>query len=76
MRVEIMNEFHFSIIGEAAGHAYRFLEKGESSLANIKKTLKTSGFDSETALMAIGWLAREDKVFVQKNNNNCTIKLK
>lgn len=70
-----MSEVCFSI-GDAAGHVYRLLEKGESNLANMKIVLKKSGFDSQIVLMAIGWLAREDKIFVQKKGNSCTIKLK
>jgi hypothetical protein len=72
---ENLSEVYFSI-GDAAGHVYRLLEKKESNLANVKKTLKKSGFDSETVLMAIGWLAREEKLLMQKNGNICTIKLK
>ncbi len=72
---ETMSEVCFSI-GDAAGHVYRLLEKGESNLANMKITLKKSGFDSQIVLMAIGWLSREEKIFVQKKGNTCTIKLK
>ncbi|WP_214044205.1 winged helix-turn-helix domain-containing protein [Methanomethylovorans sp.] len=63
-------------IGEAAGHVYRLLEKDESTISKVKRALKKSGYDSETVLMAIGWLAREDKLFMEKIGNICVIKLK
>lgn len=63
-------------IGDAAGYVYRLLVEGESTTAKVKRTLKKNGFDSETALMAIGWLAREDKLLMEKMGNICTIKLK
>ncbi len=69
MRIENVSETYFSTIGEALGHVYRFLENGrsESNLTNVKNTLKSRSFDSKTVLMAVGWLAREDKIFFQKN---------
>lgn len=70
-----MSEVCFSI-GDVAGYVYRLLENGESNTAKVKKTLTKSGFDSETVLMAIGWLAKEEKIFMQNNGNICTIKLK
>jgi hypothetical protein len=70
-----MDDVCFSI-GEAAGHVYRLLEKDESTTAKLKRTLKKSGFDSETVLMAVGWLAREDKLLMEKIDNVCVIKLK
>lgn len=63
-------------IGDAAGHVYRLLETGGSNLTNVKKVLKESGFDPQTVFMAIGWLAREDKICMQKNGNIWSISLK
>lgn len=70
-----MNDMR-SNIGEAAGYIYRMLVDGESNTNKLKRTLKKNGFDSETVLMAIGWLAREDKIIIEKNKNTCTIKIK
>jgi hypothetical protein len=70
-----MDEACFNI-GDAAGHVYRLLENGGSNLANVKKVLKESGFDSQTVFMAIGWLAREDKICMQKSANVWSIKLR
>jgi Protein of unknown function (DUF2582). len=64
-------------IGEAAGYVYRLLESGESNMANLKNHLKENGFDSQpVAFMAIGWLAREDKICMAKNGNSWSLKLK
>jgi hypothetical protein len=70
-----MDEVCFNI-GDAAGHVYRLLESGESNMANVKKVLKESGFDSQTVFMAIGWLAREDKICMHKSSNIWSIRLK
>lgn len=65
-------------IGEAAGQIYRLLEKEERTLnlASIKKDFKENGFESHMVFMALGWLAREDKICMQKNGNTWVISLK
>lgn len=63
-------------IGQAAGQVYRLLEKGESNLAGIKKNFKENGFESQMVFMALGWLAREDKICMQKTSNSWIISLK
>ncbi|MDW7733095.1 MAG: winged helix-turn-helix domain-containing protein [Methanolobus sp.] len=63
-------------IGEAAGQIYRLLEKGETNLTSIKKDFKDNGFESQMVFMALGWLAREDKICMQKNVNSWVISLK
>lgn len=65
-----------SEIGEAAGATYHELGKGESSLTKLKNGLADLGFDANVSAMAIGWLAREDKVSIMKNGKIWTIKLK
>jgi hypothetical protein len=70
-----MDEMCFNI-GEAAGYVYRLLENGESNLANLKNHLKDNGFDSQVVFMAIGWLAREDKICIDRNKNSWSLKLK
>ena len=62
-------------IGEAAGVLYRRLEEGECNLSQIKKHLAENGFDATIAIMAIGWLAREDKIHAYKTNNIWSLKL-
>jgi hypothetical protein len=63
-------------IGEAAGVLYHKLEEGECSLNQVKIHLSDNGFDSQMALMSIGWLAREDKISVDKESNRWYVRLK
>ena len=71
-----MNEYMNLKIGEAAGALYHRLEEGDCSLNQIKTCLSEEGFDSQLALMAVGWLAREDKINIDKATNKWSIKLK
>ena len=51
-------------IGETAGLVWSTLSaKGPLSLAALKKQVKAPG---DSVLMAIGWLAREDKLALQQ----------
>jgi hypothetical protein len=61
-------------IGNAAGVLYHRLEEGECNLSQIKNHLAKNGFDSSIALMAIGWLAREDKILAYKTSNTWSLK--
>ncbi len=63
-------------IGEAAGVVYHKLEEGECSLNQIKNHLSANGFDSQMAPLAIGWLAREDKISLDKDSNRWSLRLK
>jgi hypothetical protein len=63
-------------IGEAAGVLYHKLEEGECSLNQVKIHLNANGFDSQMALMSIGWLAREDKISLDKESNRWYLRLK
>ncbi|ADC68854.1 Protein of unknown function DUF2582 [Methanocaldococcus sp. FS406-22] len=63
-------------IGETAGKIYHLLEGGEKSLSQIEKILRKEGYNSNVVKMAIGWLAREDKIFVLKDDKKWVIKLK
>ena len=63
-------------IGETAGRVYHLLEEGEKTLSQIEKTLRKEGYNSNIVKMAIGWLAREDKIFVLKDDKKWLIKLK
>ena len=61
-------------IGETAGKVWKFLdEKGEASLTQLKKGLKA---DPNLILQAIGWLAREDKLQIQKKDRYIIYSLK
>jgi hypothetical protein len=63
-------------IGEAAGMLYHRLEESECSLNQIKIHLSDNGFDAQMALMAVGWLAREDKISLDKESNRWYVRLK
>ena len=63
-------------IGETAGRIYHLLEEGEKTLSQIEKTLRKEGYNSNIVKMAIGWLAREDKILVLKDDKKWLIKLK
>jgi pyrroloquinoline quinone (PQQ) biosynthesis protein C len=62
-------------IGEAAGVLYRRLKEGECTLSQIKNYLAENRFNASIAIMAIGWLAREDKIHVYKTSNIWSVKL-
>ncbi len=52
------------LIGEAAGKVWKFLdEHGEANLSQIKRYVK---IDPNLVLQAIGWLARENKLRIEK----------
>jgi hypothetical protein len=54
----------FDQIGETAGLVWNALNsKGPQSLAALKKNVKAPG---DSVLMAVGWLAREDKLTLQQ----------
>jgi hypothetical protein len=44
-------------------------------LNQIKTHLSTNGIDSQLALMAVGWLAREDKITLSRESNRWSVKL-
>jgi hypothetical protein len=68
-----MAEYMNMKVGDAAGVLYHRLEEGECSLNQIKNHLIMNGFDSQMALMAIGWLAREDKISLKRESNRWSI---
>ena len=61
-------------IGQTAGMVWKFLEdKGEANLTQLKKGVKA---DPNLVLQAIGWLAREDKLQIQKKERYIIYTLK
>ncbi len=61
-------------IGEIAGKVWMFLKQnGESNLNQLKKGIKA---DPNVTLQAIGWLAREDKLRIEKRGRFVTYALK
>ena len=63
-----------SEIGINAGHIWSILnEKGEHSIKSLRKASK---LPKENVYMAIGWLARESKVFLHKKHREIYVCLK
>lgn len=61
-------------IGIDAGKIWNELElNGEMTTANLKKSLSLAPFDLN---IAIGWLAREDKIFLSRKGNTIKLRLK
>ncbi|MDQ7799086.1 MAG: winged helix-turn-helix domain-containing protein [Candidatus Edwardsbacteria bacterium] len=62
------------IIGRNAGALWKILNnKGEHNLSALKKQAK---LDDKNFYLALGWLAREDKILFTQNKNQITISLK
>ena len=61
-------------IGDTAGKVWSYLnEKGEATLSELKMGVKA---DPNLILEAIGWLAREDKLRIEKKGRYVTYSLK
>ena len=62
-------------IGGAAGKVYSEIAKNKKGvdLADVKKVVKA---DEVLVLMAVGWLARENKIAVDKTKSKVTLTLK
>jgi len=61
-------------IGETAGSVWRALEsKGPQSLGALKKKVKAPG---DLVSMAVGWLAREEKIAVELKGRTQLLRLK
>lgn len=60
-------------IGESAGIVWAFLnENGETTLTKLKKE---TGLTSDMATIALGWLAREEKINIDKKGTSVKISL-
>lgn len=61
-------------IGEVAGYVWRFLEdEGKSSLSAVNESVDVP---RSRVNMAIGWLAREEKIEFVKDGRAVYLKLK
>lgn len=62
------------IIGEIAGHIWRILhDEGELRLSTLQKRANASA----TLLhLALGWLAREDKIEITPHGRSCRVRLR
>ncbi|ABR55602.1 winged helix-turn-helix domain-containing protein [Methanococcus aeolicus] len=62
-------------IGEIAGEIYHILKEGEKNMSGLKKPLKEKGYTDSLITMAIGWLARENKIDIYKQERQTIVKL-
>ncbi len=61
-------------VGEAAGKVWRVLNSlGPQTLAQLKKKVKEP---SDVLPLAVGWLAREDKVDISSEKKSFRVQLK
>lgn len=61
-------------IGETAGVIWRLLEeRGPMSMAQV---VKQSGESRDLVMLALGWLAREDKVDIDAESRGRTVSLR
>jgi len=61
-------------IGDTAGSVWRALEsRGPQSLGALKKNVKAPG---DLVLMAVGWLAREEKLALEQKGRTQLLRLK
>jgi hypothetical protein len=62
------------LVGEIAGKVWHLLnDEGPQTVAQIKKKLNGTG---ELVSLALGWLAREDKVEIQQEKKSYKVALK
>lgn len=61
-------------IGETAGNVWRVLaEQGGQTVAGIKKSIDAP---DDVILLALGWLAREDKLAFETSGRSVTVSLR
>ncbi len=54
-------------IGDTAGAVWKVLsENGPLSMARLVKPFKEAGQSRDTVMQAIGWLAREEKIWIEE----------
>ncbi len=61
-------------IGETAGHVWRYLKK--HSEVNTPQLVREVAWSRDDVQRAIGWLAREDKLNIEKVKRSERIRLK
>lgn len=70
-----MQESMEQVIGLSAGQIYNYLAEndGEATFTRMKKDLDLKGNFAE---LGLGWLAREDKVELEKSGNSIKVRLR
>jgi hypothetical protein len=69
-----VEESHVAHVGEVAGVVWtKLAESGSMSMARLVKAV---GEPRDTVMQAIGWLAREDKVWIEEEGRSRIISLR
>jgi hypothetical protein len=63
-----------SAIGETAGRIWKHLSR--SGAMPLNELTKEKGVESRLALLAVGWLCREDKLAFELRGKEIVVKLK
>lgn len=61
-------------VGETAGAVWRTLEL--SGPMSLSKLVKAVGQPRDALMLALGWLAREDKIDIQENGRSRLVSLR
>ncbi len=62
------------LIGQSAGQIYKYLnDEGEVTFSKMKKDLDLKGNFAE---LGLGWLAREDKIEMEKKGSSVKVRLR
>jgi len=65
---------HVNHIGDTAGSVWRVLSDG--GRMSLAKLVKSVGEPRDTVMQALGWLAREDKIFVEDEGRSRMVSLR
>ena len=63
-----------NIIGDAAGKIWKYLDQNGS--ASVTKVTNETGINKNDVQRAIGWLLKEDKLFIEVVGRTETLSLK
>jgi hypothetical protein len=61
-------------VGEAAGDVWQTLD--ENGPQSVAKLVKLTGAPRDVVLLAIGWLAREDKITLEEGSRGRVVALR
>lgn len=62
-------------IGTWAGEVYKALESSETHVLGLKQLRKVSKLKKDDVIAALGWLGREGKIVITKNDEEIVVAL-
>ncbi len=62
-------------IGTWAGEVYKALETSDTRILTLKQTKKATKLKKDEIMAALGWLGREGKILLTKNDEDIVITL-